>query len=201
MRASSCLRVVEPAAQPVTDGQMRAQLRQDTFEEDALVTAALAGAAAWVEEQTRRALITQTWTAYINCSWREHDPVMLPRPRLIEISALEYRKADDSWNAHTGFRLMGSSEPACIWLTSTPSGVATPDNEMDAVWRVTYTCGYGAAAKDIPRPLQAAIKLMAAHLFENREAVIIGTTVPMALPLGVERLIAPYRVPWGGPVI
>ena len=197
MRASACIRTVEPAAQPVTVGQMRSHLRLSGHEEDALVAAAISAAVSLIEAETRRALITQTWRASIPGVWKENDPVFLPRPRLLEVSSVQFRNADGVWTAHTDYRLMDTSEPASIWLTACPTTVATPDNDLDTVWRVTYTAGYGPDHGSVPDSLCAAVKLLAAHLFENREATIIGTSA-IVLPLGVERLIASFRVPWGG---
>jgi len=197
MRASACIRTVEPTAQPVTVGQMRSHLRLSGYEEDALVTAAISAAVSLIEAETRRALITQTWRASIPGVWTDNDPVFLPRPRLIELSSVQFRDAAGAWTNHTDYRLMDSSEPASIWLTSCPAAVATPDHDLDAVWRVTYTAGYGPQHGNVPDSLCAAVKLLAAHLFENREAMITGT-IATTLPLGVDRLIAPFRVPWGG---
>jgi uncharacterized phage protein (predicted DNA packaging) len=43
-----------------------------------------------------------------------------------------------------------------------------------------------------PSPLLEAIKMLAAHLYENREATLAGATTHN-LPFGVWDLITPYR--------
>lgn len=197
MRASACRRTVEPSAQPVTIGQMRSHLRLSGHEEDAVVTAAIAAAVSAIEEQTRRALITQTWVAYITEAWPAYDAVFLPRPRLLSVVAVQYRNTAGTWTTSTNYRLQDASEPSAVWLTSTPADVATPETEQDAVWRITYIAGYGVEPNAVPDTLRAAVKLLAAHLFEAREPVVVGTIVS-ELPLGIDRLIAPFRVPWGG---
>ncbi|WIJ24231.1 head-tail connector protein [Devosia sp. RR2S18] len=45
---------------------------------------------------------------------------------------------------------------------------------------------------DAPADLQEAILMKAAHLFENREAVLVGVGA-QELPLGYADLIAPHR--------
>lgn len=45
---------------------------------------------------------------------------------------------------------------------------------------------------DAPADLQEAILMKAAHLFENREAVLVGINAT-ELPLGYSDLIAPHR--------
>lgn len=59
------------------------------------------------------------------------------------------------------------------------------------------------AAEDVPADdeyplvmndaIRSAILLMVGHWYENREAVIVGTSAS-ELPLAVERLLHPYRV-------
>ena len=46
----------------------------------------------------------------------------------------------------------------------------------------------------VPAPLFEAVRQVAAHLYENREATIIDATV-REVPFGVEELIGPY-VEW-----
>ena len=47
-------------------------------------------------------------------------------------------------------------------------------------------------ADPFPPALKQAVLLLVAHFFENKEAVTIGESVNVT-PLGVSRLIAPYR--------
>lgn len=58
--------------------------------------------------------------------------------------------------------------------------------------RVDFTVGYGADGTAVPNRLKLAIKLLAAHYYENREA-----TTPLKLeemPRGVRALISKFRV-------
>lgn len=57
--------------------------------------------------------------------------------------------------------------------------------------KITYVAGYGEAGS-IPQPIRGAVSLLAAHLFENREASVMGSL--SELPLGVEAMISPYRI-------
>ena len=74
-------------------------------------------------------------------------------------------------------------------------GAAWPATAIrpDAV-RVTVTAGYGTTAADVPHPIKAAILLMVADLYRNRETVTIGVSsaaIPMSMT--VDALLAPYR--------
>lgn len=61
----------------------------------------------------------------------------------------------------------------------------------DDVVRVSFTAGSDSAAA-APRPLQLAILLHVAHMYEHREAVAHGQQL-QDLPMGYDALIAPYR--------
>jgi uncharacterized phiE125 gp8 family phage protein len=61
--------------------------------------------------------------------------------------------------------------------------------ERDAV-RVRYRAGY----EEIPAPIKHAVLLMVSHLFNNRDAVTTTAAQPATLPMGVDALLAPYRV-------
>jgi uncharacterized phage protein (predicted DNA packaging) len=61
---------------------------------------------------------------------------------------------------------------------------ASVSADIGAVTPVTYD--------DAPADLREAIMMKAAHLFENREAVLVGISA-QELPLGYADLIAPHR--------
>lgn len=201
MRAAACQLVTAASGLPVTLGQMRAHLRMNSgaHDEDSLISAAISAATNKIEEECRRALITQSWRAEIDGgAWAISQPVSLPRPKLQTIGAVEYRNTAGNWTPWSSYRTREVTEPASLWLTAAPADVATPDHDTDAVWRVTYTAGYGASAKDVPDALCAAVKLLAATIYEQRENIIVGTIVS-EIPRGISDLIAPFRIPWGGP--
>ncbi len=64
--------------------------------------------------------------------------------------------------------------------------------KLDAAteWVAAYT---GAEITDAtPSPVNQAILMLTAHLYQNREAAIVGMTVD-ALPFGFLALLDPYR--------
>ena len=59
---------------------------------------------------------------------------------------------------------------------------------------VTYVCGFGDEASDVPEDILAAMKIAIAHYYENRELVAVGAgsnIVP--LPMSVDWLLFEYR--------
>ena len=63
--------------------------------------------------------------------------------------------------------------------------------EAATEWIAKYT-GVSVNAPDAPAPFNEAIRQLAAHLYENREATMVGVTA-QALPFGLLDLLNPYR--------
>jgi uncharacterized phage protein (predicted DNA packaging) len=63
--------------------------------------------------------------------------------------------------------------------------------EAARIWVAAYTGG-SADQIDIPAPVDEAVRQLAAHLYENREATLTGLTA-QALPFGFLDLLSPYR--------
>lgn len=58
-------------------------------------------------------------------------------------------------------------------------------------WITGYTASDVDAA-GTPAPVDEAVRQLAAHLYENREASLVGVTAS-AMPFGFLDLLAPYR--------
>ena len=181
-------RTVEPAALPVLWAEAQAHMRLDGTTEQTYVETLLGVATRVVEEETQRALITQTWA--LRC---DDFPVQfeLPRPPLASVSSIAY--TDENGDAQT--------LAASVYQVDLYSLSGRVTTAVDQVWPntysgayntvvVTYTAGYGAAGSSVPLPLRQAILLLTAHWFEHREAV--GPSMA-ELPMAVKYLIAPFR--------
>lgn len=48
---------------------------------------------------------------------------------------------------------------------------------------------------DVPEDLREAVRMLAAHLYENREASLVGVTASV-IPFGFDDLIRPHRTAW-----
>ncbi|AQZ50531.1 head-tail connector protein [Martelella mediterranea] len=71
--------------------------------------------------------------------------------------------------------------------------IAAAQNHIERLlgFKIEETYG-GAEQEDVPESLAEAVMQLAAHWYENREAVIVGVTaIPM--PLGVREIIREYR--------
>lgn len=183
--------VTAPASEPVSLAEAKLHLRVDATDEDTLITALITAARQLVEEETWRALVTQTWD-YVADEWPAGDSIALPRPPLQSVTSITYIDEDG----------VTQTMPAADYIVDTYQHrvVLAEDAEWPsadlyptAAVRVRYVAGYGAASA-VPGPIKAAMLLLIGHLFENREAVASGAGVASAeLPLGVRALLAPYR--------
>jgi hypothetical protein len=73
---------------------------------------------------------------------------------------------------------------------TTEDAILTEKISVATAFVESYTGG--AVTNASPEPLNEAIRQLAAHLFENREASLVGVTAK-ELPFGFLDLIAPYR--------
>jgi len=175
-----------PAVEPVGVPEMRAFLRLEHADEDALIGALLRAARLVIEATTRLVILEQSWRIAL-----ERVPtdgvVRLPLAPILAVSEV---RAFDAANAATtlataDWRLERRSDPARITL----SGAAL---EAAGAIEIDLSAGWGATVDAAPAPLVQAIRLLAAHWFENR-----GDGPPQtetaSLPLDVAALIAPFR--------
>lgn len=202
--ASICQCLTPPEVEPVSLAEAKAHLRVDGDDENALISGCIATARQTFEQETRRSFLSQQWVAYITGCVGRIASIELPRSRVLEgegnAAVVEYRKTDGTWAtlATPGdWYLQAVREPALLWITASPSDIDSPRSPDDAVWRVTYWSGYGVEPTSVPGPIRHAIMLMTAHLFERREIVISGATIT-EVPVSIDRLLNPYRIPWGG---
>ena len=70
-----------------------------------------------------------------------------------------------------------------------PAGEWPASKSQRASVKVTADIGHA----ELPADVRAAALLIVGHLYENREAVVIGT-IATDLPMGVELLLAPYVI-------
>lgn len=74
------------------------------------------------------------------------------------------------------------------------SDVPQPDGCSSLVrWKAGYPKTQEGKST-VPAPIRHAILLMVSHLFNNRDAVTTTAAQPATLPMGVEALLAPYRM-------
>jgi uncharacterized phiE125 gp8 family phage protein len=184
--------VTAPAAGDpvVTLVEAKAHLRVDSSGEDTLITSLIAAATAHLDGYSGilgRCLVTQTWRqdfdGFAKC-------MRLPL-LAATISSVKWRNSDGQLStiASDNYSLKADEMGSYVRFDdgySFPSDLA----QSQAVL-IEFTAGYGNAAA-VPASIKAAILLLVAHWYENREAVNVGN-ITTEVPLGVAALIQPYR--------
>ena len=181
---------VGPTIEPVTLAEMKLHLRVDEIDEDTLIESLITAARESAETFTWRQFITATYELTLDTF---PGVIYLPRPILQSVTSITYVDSDsaeqtvdeDTYVVKTDsvigevYPAYGESWPTCRGFTDDIT--------------VTFKDGYGDAASDVPDSLKAAIRLFVGHLYENREATVVGTIVA-TLPLAVESLLWNNRV-------
>lgn len=180
-----------PAVEPLTMAEVKAFLRLEHDDDDAVVEALLAAARAHVEAMTRRALITQDWRL-VRDAWPGNGRLpVIPVPLQQPLAARVYRSDGSTLPVGLSAVVVDTiSAPAVLDF----SAMAPPAPERaTAGVEIDVRVGYGDAASDVPEPLRLAVRLLVAHWYENRGLVAVGASLS-PVPATVDALITPYRV-------
>lgn len=197
MQRETMFQVTPPAVEAVTTADVLAHLRLEAEQTDTADVAAKIGeAVGWLDGRDGilgRALITQTWCLVLDRFPRGAITLPLPPLQLVESIAYTQPGGSTATLPLSDYVVagIGTNDPARILPARDKAWPAT-DDYPEAV-RITFRAGYGAAPEDVPAPLRGAIKMLAAHLYENRETAVIGTIVA-DLPLGFSDAVSPYRL-------
>lgn len=186
---------VQPTAEPVSVADLRAWARLDDNGDDAVLTRMLLTARRRVELHTRRALITQTWTATLD-RWPLTVESGAPWPfsqlssRRIDLAPEPVQSitsvvVDGATIASANYRLVG---PELIVKAS----VTDSADDLGGGIVITFRAGYGDAGSAVPEPLREAILMLATEAYERRgepsEAML------SAVPDGAAARMQPFIV-------
>lgn len=183
-------RITPPTEEPLTVADLVAHLRLDDDAESDLLGVLIQAAREHAEDFTRRAIMSSGWRMTLDgfpCS----DEIELPRPNLLAVTAFTYQATDGTSTPVPAslYTVDRDGLPGRLFLNYSKFWPSTL-SIRNAV-TIEFTAGYESAAL-VPAAIKAAIKLLAAHLYENREATISGTIIA-ELPLGAKHLLWPYR--------
>jgi len=206
-------RITAATEQAVLLEEFKAHARIDSTDEDGDVQLKLDAAEEYIEtdELGDRALITSTWDLYLD-AWPCKPYIELPKGNLQSVAFIKYTVEDGTvvtWDA-TNYKLSGTytvsnlgasiegdgendARVGRVWLRPNRSWpTATLDTGEPIVIR--FTCGWEKASV-VPAKIKAAIEMLAAHFYRNREAVTVGSTTAIEskpLALAVSSLCEKY---------
>ena len=165
-----------------------------TTAEDTLLTDIRAAAIGHVEDITRRQLLTQTWYYYLD-SFPADNFIKLPFGNLQTVDAVKYFNSDGNTTTLAALTdyLVETNGPGIGRLVlpygeGWPSFTPYPSNPIS----IEFTCGWTAAAS-IPYQIKAALLLVCADLWSNREGQIL-TNFAYHENKAVQRLLASQRI-------
>ncbi len=186
--------VVEPIEEPVTLAEAKKHLRVDHDDDDTLIMDRIVTARRSCEIEARRAFVTQTLEMSLE-EWPGDEDIDLPWPPLQSVTSIKYIDIDGV--THTfdaaNYVVYTNVEPGEVylkWNAVWPSAQLQPGPSI----AIRYVAGYGLATA-VPALYKAAILLLVGHLYENREAVVVGT-IATQLPMAVADLLNKERVDW-----
>ncbi|MGP0566294.1 MULTISPECIES: head-tail connector protein [unclassified Nitrospina] len=211
-----------PAEEPLSLSEVKAYLKVTSSDDDVLITRILAGVRRACEAWTGRALVTQTWTLWLDgfprTNWKNTpssghfdlpvdsfdaaSPVInLPLPPLQSVSFLKTYDADNQPATFdsTKYFVDTASQPGRLVLNqgaSWPSGLR-PANAVE----IEFVAGYGAAAA-VPESIKQGILVWAQLLYANQkwlfesgeEVTGLSAMNRDHMPAQVEALWQPFRL-------
>lgn len=194
----SITRTVAPAVAVLTTAEAKLHCRIDHTTDDTLIDAFIAAATSWCEEFCGRQFVNATYQMKLDNFPPYQDTqekyITLYYPPVSSITSITYVDSagtTQTWDSSLYQTDIKSAPPriAPAYLETWPSDSRT---QFGAV-TVTYIAGYGAAAANVPDGIKVAVRMLVAHLYENREA-----TTDIALkevPLGIKALLHPFYLP------
>lgn len=204
LNAARLLLVTEPGVEPVTYAEMVTHLKLDSDSEQTYVEALIVAARRMFEEFTGKSLVNTVWRAHWDYLPRVGTyvgapvsrEIELPRAPLVSVAWIKYLDSagvEQTFNA-ANYTLEAGLDPrrfSRLWLNADADWPELGD--FPGALRCQFTAGYGAAGANVPAEIRAAIKLLAAHLFENRLPVNIGNIVN-ELPMSLRSIIELHHV-------
>ena len=192
--------VTPPAIKPVTVEYVKKHSLIDHDEQDDVIDLLIDAATTHLDGWTGtlgRALCEQTWR-------QDYDDfcsrLRLPLGPVISLASVKYIDTDGAEQTVSAaeYTLRTDSLGSYVEFGSDYSFPAL--NAAEAAVSVQFVAGYADSGEGenrvstVPAAIKHAIVLLVAHWFENREAVMTGQgSAAVALPMGVDALLAPYR--------
>lgn len=189
--------VTAPVVEPVELAMAKLHCRVDISTDNDVFLGLIISARQMVEQRAGRALITQTWRLSLN-GWPANGMIELPHAPLQSVTSIQYTDgagATSTVSAAT-YTVDTDSEPGRVALKYNQTWPTVATLATVNPIQVAYVAGYGATAASVPEMYRQAILLLVGHWYENREAVIGGTSgyslrdVPLAFNslVGIDRM-------------
>lgn len=215
--------VTGPSEEPVSLAEAKLHLRVDDNADDALISALIVAARQHAENDTRRALVTQTWRQVwdqfpapgvnigsanwygpqwgntpgplttLRADGRTGFEMYLDHSPIVSVDSLQYIDQDGVTQTLASSGYKLDNVTAPARLVPA-FGTTWPSTRNEInAVSVTYTCGFGGASA-VPETIKRWMLLRIGALYENREEVLSGRGISLAPMPFVDSLLTPYRV-------
>ncbi len=195
-----------PGAEPVTLDDLKNHLRLNHDTDNDLLAGLIAAARQSCEQFTGCALITRSYSLYLDCwpgkaceSWwdglregaRLSAPsvLVLPHPPLVSVIRINIYAEDNTATEYPAASYFADNAgiPGRIVLKS---GISPPTPGRNASGiEIQFRAGYGATPEKIPAALRQGIRQLAAHLYTHR-----GDEAATALATsGAQNMFQPFK--------
>lgn len=178
--------VAPPTVEAVTLQQAKLWLRVDGDEENALISALISAAVAHLDGWTGvlgRALEEQTWELALDAF--PSREIHLPLGPVVGVTSIKYDDAEGVEQTVDAADYYVDARSTDGWVIPVSAFAwPAPMSAANSI-RVQWVAGTGT-----PPAIGAAILLHVGHLYANREA---AAEAKVALPLGFDALVAPWR--------
>lgn len=179
----------EPAVEPLSVDDAKTHLRVTAGDNDTYISKLITGARKYVEGQTGRALINQTWDLYVDQFPYGSNWITIPKAPLSSVSAITYvDTAGATQTLSTSvYTVDTDSTPARVYLAYNQTW---PDirTQYKAV-KVRFVAGYGSSDESVPEDIIHAIRLKLQIMYEQPTE-----NVKAAMDDAIESLLGAYRV-------
>jgi uncharacterized phiE125 gp8 family phage protein len=180
-----------PSAEPISLAEAKAHARVDGDLEDTLIASLILAARLHIERSLNAALITQSWSLYLD-QWPDRAYVELPLAPLLNVDAVRlYGPTGSSMTLDPALFEVDPFSRRPRLSRRDGQSWPLPGRGINGI-EIAFTAGHGASPDDVPMPLRLAIKMLVAHWHEAREPVLLGESAD-PVPLSVASLLRPYH--------
>lgn len=197
--------VTGPASEPLTFAQASEHVRIDSTDDQTYVEALIPVAREYVDQVTGRVSITSTWKVVApsfralvtgddtrgEIDWRNPWAIPLLRTPLSSVTHIKYYPPDTETQttiSSADYRVITGTEPGMVQFLESPPNV---EDRPDAV-EIQFVAGHAASTDMLPQHLHA-IKMLVAHLYENRIPASFGS-VASEIPMSTRAMLENIKV-------